>query len=103
MSSAHYRRMGATLAKYGVRRGGGIRLQKRRMQGRGIKEFFGKVNQFLRKHRVLSNVGNAVSGLMPEGKWKTGLSLASKGASALGYGRRRRVQRRGRGLTLAGM
>ena len=75
----------------------------RRMRGRGIKEFFGKVNQFLRKHKVLSKVGNFATSMMPEGKWKAGVGLASKGAEAMGYGRRRRrVRRSGGGLRLAG-
>jgi hypothetical protein len=78
------------------------RVVHRRMRGKGIGSFLGKVNSFLRKHRVISSLGNAVSGMIPEGKFRTMANLATKGASALGYGRRRRVRRCGRGLRLSG-
>ena len=76
------------------------RTVARRMRGRGIKEFFGKVNQFLKKHRVISRVGSALGGMLP-GKYGAIAGTVGSAAGKLGYGRRRR--RYGGGLRLSGM
>ena len=78
------------------------KVARRRMRGRGIKEFFSGVSNFLKKHRIISGIGGAVTGLLPE-KYRGLAQMATKGAHSLGYGRRRRrVVRCGRGLRLAG-
>ena len=72
----------------------------RRMHGRGIASFLGKVNAFLRKHKVISRVGSALGGVLP-GKFGGIAKTIGSAAGSLGYGRRRR--RCGRGLRLSGM
>jgi len=73
--------------------GGRRKHHRRSMHGRGILSFLGSANRFLRKHKILSTAGNALSGIHP------GFGYAGKALNFLGYGRR---HRRGGGLTLAG-
>jgi len=76
--------------------------RRRRMHGRGIMDFLGKANQFLRKNQVVSRVANTLAnaGIAPEITGKVGSV-----ASSLGYGRRRhhRMRHLGGALRLAGM
>ena len=71
--------------------------RRRRMHGGGpIMNFLGKANDFLRKNKIISTVGNALGSL--------GVPLAGtigSAAAGLGYGRRR-YHRRGGALRLAG-
>jgi hypothetical protein len=76
-------------------RGGRKRHHRKSMHGKGIMSFLSRANNFLRKHKILSTVGNALSGIHP------GIGHAAKAASLLGYGRRRH-SRRGGALRLAG-
>ena len=65
----------------------------RRMRGRGLMDFLGKANNFLRNSKLVSTVGSALGA--------AGVPFASQigsVAGSLGYGRRRR----GSGLGLAG-
>lgn len=71
---------------------------RRRMRGRGVKEFFGKIGAFLKKHRIISRGGAALGSMLP-GAWGTAARSVGSVAGKLGYGRRRRM---GRGLRLAG-
>lgn len=76
-------------------RGGRRRRHRKSMKGSGIMDWLSRANSFLRKHKILSTVGNALSGLHP------GIGHAAKAASLLGYGRRHR-RHRGGALKLAG-
>ena len=58
---------------------------RKRMRGRGIMDFLGGVNDFLKKSKIISTV----AGMIPSGIGQ-GIGL---GAGLLGYGRRRRVRR----------
>lgn len=64
---------------------------KRRHRGRGIGDWLGGVNNFLKSSKLISSVANLIPGV--------GQAVGSV-AGALGYGRRRR--KLGRGLNLAG-
>ena len=66
-------------------------LGRRRHRGRGLMDFLGKANNFLRNSKLISSVASALPGVGP---------VIGNVAGALGYGRRRR--RLGRGLSLAG-
>ena len=77
---------------YRRRRGG---MRRGRVKGRGLFDFIKKGIGFLRKHKVISNIGNTLGSM--------GVPYASKiggVAGSLGFGRRRR--RKGYGLTPAG-
>ena len=65
----------------------------RTQQGKGIKEFFGKINAFLKKTKIISKVANAAGGILP-GAWGTAAGTAGTVAGSLGYGKR------GRGIRL---
>ena len=74
-----------------------MRRHRRRMRGRGLADFLGKANNFLRSSKLVSTIGNALGA--------AGVPFASQigsVAGSLGYGRRRR-HRRGGALRLAGM
>ena len=73
--------------------------RRRRMRGRGIMDFLGKANNFLKDTKLLSK-GAAVIAPRLGGKFGGYLGQAGNLAGSLGYGRRRRI---GRGLRLAGM
>lgn len=65
------------------------RVGRPRKRGRGI---FSKINDFLKKHRIISTVGKALGSV--------GVPYAGaigNAAGVLGYGRRRRVRRRAGG------
>ena len=70
---------------------------RRRMRGRGVREFFGKIGAFLKKHKIISRGGAALGSMLP-GAWGTAARSVGSVAGRLGYGRRRM----GRGLRLAG-
>ena len=80
-----------------------IRTRNRRVIGRGIKDWLGKANDFLKKTKLLSNIGNTLNQtLVPEPFRQIGQKVIDYGVSK-GYGKhriRRRV--RGHGLRLAG-
>ena len=70
------------------------RVRHRRQRGRGLMDWLGKANNFLKSSKLVSTVGNALG--------SAGVPFASQIgniAGSLGYGRR---VRKGRGLTLAG-
>ena len=76
-----------------ARRMARVSRRRRRMRGRGLMDFLGKANNFLKQSKLVSSVGNALGA--------AGIPLAGKiagVASSLGYGRRRR----GGALRLAG-
>lgn len=67
--------------------------RRRRMRGRGLMDFLGKANNFLKQSKLVSSVGSALGA--------AGVPFASQigsVAGSLGYGRRRR----GGALRLAG-
>lgn len=61
---------------------------RRKMQGAGIKQVLQKVHDFVKKHKLVSKALAAVTPFA--GSFAPLASGASAGASALGYGRRRR-------------
>ena len=64
----------------------------RRMRGRGIMQFLGKANDFLKRSKLVSGVGSALGSIgVPYANQISGV------ANSLGYGRKR-----GSGLRLAG-
>ena len=76
-----------------ARRMARVSRRRRRMRGRGLMDFLGKANNFLKQSKLVSSVGNALGA--------AGIPLAGKiagVASSLGYDRRRR----GGALRLAG-
>jgi hypothetical protein len=76
----------------------GGRRHRKSMHGRGIFDFLKKAHDFLRRHKIISTVGSALSGLHPA------IGHITTGARALGYGRRRHRHKmhRGGALKLAG-
>jgi hypothetical protein len=90
-------------------------LGRRRHRGRGLMNFLGKANNYLKDNKLISRVATAVAPHLGE----SGQAIANKIASvsgSLGYGRRRRRMHRvgmgrrhrlhhlmGHGLRLAGM
>ena len=79
-------------------KGGG---RRRRMKGRGIMDVIRKVGGFLKQHKVISRVGGVLGKVLP-GKFGNSARVVGTAAGSLGYGRRRRVHRCGRGLRLSG-
>ena len=76
--------------------------RRMRMRGRGkIMDFIRKGVGFLKKHGIVSKVAGGLSKILP-GQYGSIAGTVAKGASAMGFGRRRRVRRYGRGLRLAG-
>lgn len=75
------------------------RMRHRRQRGRGIMDFLGKANTFLKNSKLISSVGSALG--------NAGVPYAGDigaAAGAFGYGRRlTRRRHHGRGLSLAGM
>lgn len=70
------------------------RVRHRRQRGRGLGQWLSRANDFLKKSKLVSTVGNALG--------SAGVPFASQignVAGSLGYGRKSRY---GRGLTLAG-
>ena len=71
----------------------------RRLIGRGIKDFMSKANDFLKKTKLLSTIGNTLNqSVVPLPFRGIGQKVIDYGVSK-GYGRRKI---RGRGLRLAG-
>ena len=70
------------------KRGGALRLaggRRHRYRGRGFFDFIKKAGKWLKKNRIISQVGSVLG--------EAGVPYASrisKGAAAVGYGRRRR-------------
>jgi hypothetical protein len=60
-----------------------------------IRSLLGKANSFLKRSRVISRMAGRSS--------HSGIKMAGRVASALGYGRRFRRKRRGGAIKLAGM
>ena len=86
------------------------RRRTRGRRGRGkvsrwLKKAVGDVNRFLRKHKVVSRLGDAGIGFVPE-KYQPQARAGLMATKALGYGRRTRrkprTYRLGYGLRLAG-
>ncbi len=74
----------------------------RRLIGRGIKNFMSKANDFLKKTKLLSTIGNTLnSTVVPVPFRGIGQKVIDYGVSK-GYGRRKIRYVRGRGLRLAG-
>ena len=67
--------------------------KKNGKRGGSIARWLSKAKAYLRQHKVISKVGNALSPLHPK------IAAATGAASALGYGRRRK---KGGGFRLAG-
>ena len=63
---------------------------RRRHRGRGIMDWLGGVNNFLKDSKIISGIGSMLPGVG---------GMIGSAAGALGYGRRRRI---GRGLSIAG-
>jgi hypothetical protein len=70
------------------------------MKGRGCIDFIKKIGGFLRKHKIISGVGNTLATILP-GQYGAIAGTIGKTAQTLGFGRRRK-RRCGRGLRLAG-
>jgi len=62
--------------------------KKKHMKGRGIKEFLGKINDFLKKTKIISTVANAIPHPFAKGVGTV--------AGLAGYGKKRRKRRVGR-------
>ena len=79
------------------------RPRHRRMFGRGIKDWMSKANDFLKKTKLLSSVGNTLNQtVVPLPFREIGNKIIDYGKSK-GYGKRRIRRRvRGHGLRLAG-
>ena len=79
------------------------RTRNRRMIGRGIKDWLGKASEFLKKTKLLSNIGNTLNQtVVPLPFRGIGEKVIEFGKSH-GYGRRKIRRRvRGHGLRLAG-
>ena len=74
----------------------------RRLIGRGIKDFMSKANDFLKKTKLLSTIGNTLnSTVVPVPFRGIGQKVIDYGVSK-GYGKRKIRYVRGRGLRLAG-
>ena len=71
---------------------------RRRMKGGALPGWLSGVNNFLKNSKIVSGVGNALSGILP-GKFGAAAGTIGGLAQQMGYGRRRR---RGAGLRLAG-
>ncbi len=74
----------------------------RGMRGRGkvwdwIRGAAGKVNDFLRQHKVISRLGDAFIGSVPP-QYQTVAQAGLQGVKKVGYGRRRRQTGRGLGI-----
>lgn len=65
--------------------------KRRKLRGRGFMDFLRKANDWLKKTRIISTVGNALGTVLPVA------STVGKIAGAAGYGRKRK-RMRGRGL-----
>lgn len=85
----------STLAKsygYGKKRTGMKRTGRRKLRGRGFMDFLKKANNFLKKTKVISTVGNALGTVLPIA------GTVGKIAGSAGYGRPRRRGMKGRGI-----
>lgn len=71
---------------------------RRRMRGGALPSWLTGINDFLKSSKIVSGVGNALSGVLP-GKFGAAAGTIGGLAQQMGYGRRRR---RGAGLRLAG-
>ena len=76
----------------------------RKFKGCGIMDFMKKANNWLRKTKIVSKLGNAYGkyGGMAGLPYTAQVGQVAGMADKLGYGRRRRRVRRGAGLRLAG-
>ncbi len=75
------------------------RTIRRKLRGRGIKDWIGKVGSFLKKHKVLSRGASAIGSLAPGLAGSIGKAVSGPLATA-GYGRRRKAM--GSGFRLSG-
>jgi len=73
-----------------VRRRGG------QTAGQWISRAASDVGNFLKRTKILSTLGKAITPMLPEGKYKMAGSAATSALEQMGLGRRRRVVRRRR-------
>lgn len=84
----------------------GMGRRRRAYRGRGIMDFLKKANTFVKDNQLISRGANLLAPVVASrfGPGAAGiLGKVGNVAGSLGYGRRRRLYRRGRGLRLAGM
>ena len=71
------------------------RTTTRRQRGGDLRSALGKVNSFLKEHKIISRGANALAGLLP-GTYGAIAGRVGSTAASLGYGRRKRPIRRRR-------